>query len=275
MLEKIINIFLIPKIINNLRQIKSVGVKFYWTEGAVFCNWVDPDVLAKFIYLALQQIVRSWDHHDILSVLPEYNSSNKCSTSARLRSIAPYSGRKETAVYAADVKTGTVIRCKVFIDNISRIQIFHNSIKLDLDGLATLHVRAFDNEGIHELLLILCIYWDFCPTPLYASSIWLMLIFCCILISISCLYIIFLLLMCFLCHLFCWKLEYEQTFSKQKKATWYRICVRIAVGFILFLLSFEPDRLRQSTIHHLIIDMIVSNLTFVSSLILNLIFFIP
>ncbi|CAL5434445.1 unnamed protein product [Camellia sinensis] len=89
---------------------------------------------------------RSWDHHDILSVLPEFNSSGHCATSARLRSIAPYSGRKETAVYATDVHTGMVIRCKVYIDNFSRIQIFHNSIKLDLDGLATLHVRAFDDE---------------------------------------------------------------------------------------------------------------------------------
>lgn len=91
---------------------------------------------------------RSWDHHDILSVLPEYNSTSHCSTSARLRSVAPYSGRKETAVYATDVNTGVVIRCKVFIDKLSRIQIFHNSVKLDLDGLATLRVRAFDNEGI-------------------------------------------------------------------------------------------------------------------------------
>ena len=64
-----------------------------------------------------------------------------------IRSIATYSGRKETAVYATDVRTGVVIRCKVFIDNFSRIQIFHNSIKLDLDGLATLRVRAFDSEG--------------------------------------------------------------------------------------------------------------------------------
>uniref|UniRef100_A0A2P2KNT8 Uncharacterized protein MANES_17G112100 n=1 Tax=Rhizophora mucronata TaxID=61149 RepID=A0A2P2KNT8_RHIMU len=88
----------------------------------------------------------SWDHRDILSVLPEYNISSHCSTSARLKSIAPYSGQKETAVYATDVHSGIVIRCKVFIDNISRIQIFHNSIKLDLDGLATLRVRAFDSE---------------------------------------------------------------------------------------------------------------------------------
>lgn len=100
------------------------------------------------------KIHRSWDHHDILSVLPEYNSSNRCSTSARLRSIAPYTGRKETAVYAADARTGTVIRCKVFIDKFTRIQIFHNSVKLDLDGLATLRVRAFDTEGISKLLMI-------------------------------------------------------------------------------------------------------------------------
>ncbi|XP_020868269.1 nuclear pore complex protein GP210 [Arabidopsis lyrata subsp. lyrata] len=88
----------------------------------------------------------SWDHHDILSVIPEFNSSSRCSTSARLRSISPYSGRKETAVYGTDIQTGMVIRCKVFIDNFSRIQIFHNSIKLDLDGLSLLRVRAFDNE---------------------------------------------------------------------------------------------------------------------------------
>ncbi|XP_061357530.1 nuclear pore complex protein GP210 isoform X2 [Gastrolobium bilobum] len=106
----------------------------------------------------------SWDHHDILSVLPEYNSSSKCSTSARVRSIAPYSGRKETAVYAADVQTGIVIRCKVFIDNISRIQIFHNSIKLDLDGLATLRVRAFDSEeNVFSSIVGLQFMWNLMP----------------------------------------------------------------------------------------------------------------
>ncbi|KAL5860539.1 hypothetical protein ACOSQ4_001835 [Xanthoceras sorbifolium] len=106
----------------------------------------------------------SWDHHDILSVLPEYNSSNHCSTSARLRSIAPYSGRKETAVYATDVHSGIVIRCKVFIDIFSRIQIFHNSIKLDLDGLATLRVRAFDNEdNVFSSLVGLQFMWQLMP----------------------------------------------------------------------------------------------------------------
>lgn len=101
-------------------------------------------------------VCRSWDHHDILSVTPEFNSSSHCSTSARLRSISPYSGRKETAVYATDTQTGMVIRCKVFIDNFSRIQIFHNSIKLDLDGLSMLRVRAFDNQG-NCFLLIDCL----------------------------------------------------------------------------------------------------------------------
>ncbi|KAL2335736.1 hypothetical protein Fmac_016949 [Flemingia macrophylla] len=106
----------------------------------------------------------SWDHHDILSVVPEYNSSNKCSTSARLRSIAPYSGRKETAVYASDLQTGIVIRCKVFIDNISRIQIFHNSIKLDLEGLSTLRVRAFDSEeNVFSSLVGLQFMWNLMP----------------------------------------------------------------------------------------------------------------
>ncbi|XP_057962885.1 nuclear pore complex protein GP210 isoform X2 [Malania oleifera] len=106
----------------------------------------------------------SWDHHDILSVLPEYNLSSQCSMSARLISIAPYSGRKETAVYAADVHTGIVIRCMVFIDNISRIQIFHNSIKLDLDGLATLRVRAFDSEdNVFSSLVGLQFMWLLMP----------------------------------------------------------------------------------------------------------------
>ncbi|XP_038715182.1 nuclear pore complex protein GP210 isoform X2 [Tripterygium wilfordii] len=106
----------------------------------------------------------SWDHHDILSVVPEYNLSSHCSTSARLKSVAPYSGRKETAVYAADVHTGIVIRCKVFIDNFSRIQIFHNSIKLDLDGLATLRVRAFDSEeNVFSSLVGLQFTWQLIP----------------------------------------------------------------------------------------------------------------
>ncbi|XP_048503398.1 nuclear pore complex protein GP210 isoform X3 [Beta vulgaris subsp. vulgaris] len=106
----------------------------------------------------------SWDHHDVLSVVPEYNESNHCSTSARLRSIAPYTGRKETAVYAADVRTGTVVRCKVYIDMFSKIQIFHSSIKLDLDGLATLRVRAFDSEdNVFSSLVGLRFMWQLRP----------------------------------------------------------------------------------------------------------------
>ncbi|CAN4080170.1 unnamed protein product [Withania somnifera] len=106
----------------------------------------------------------TWDHHDILAVLPEYNVSSQCSASARLKSIAPYSGRKETAVYATDVHTGTVMRCKVYIDNFSRIQIFHSSIKLDLDGLATLRVRAFDSEeNVFSSLVGVQFMWDLMP----------------------------------------------------------------------------------------------------------------
>ncbi|KAL0377391.1 UNVERIFIED_CONTAM: Nuclear pore complex protein [Sesamum radiatum] len=109
----------------------------------------------------------SWDHHDILSVLPEFNSSSHCSMSARLKSIAPFGGRKETAVYATDLNTGMVIRCKVYIDMVSRIQIFHNSVKLDLDGLATLRVRAFDSEeNVFSSLVGLQFMWKLMPeTP--------------------------------------------------------------------------------------------------------------
>ncbi|KAL1564235.1 nuclear pore complex protein GP210-like protein [Salvia divinorum] len=106
----------------------------------------------------------SWDHHDILSVLPEFNASSRCSTSARLRSIAPYGGRKETAVYATDLNTGMVIRCKVYVDAISKIKIFHNSVKLDLDGLATLRVRAFDSEdNVFSSLVGLQFMWQLMP----------------------------------------------------------------------------------------------------------------
>ncbi|CAM8898328.1 unnamed protein product [Rhodiola kirilowii] len=106
----------------------------------------------------------SWDHHDMLSVQPEYNASTHCSTSARVKSIAPYNGRRETAIYATDVHTGLVIRCKVYIDRFSRIQIFHNSIKLDLDGLATLRVRGFDSEdNIFSSLVGLQFKWQLTP----------------------------------------------------------------------------------------------------------------
>jgi len=50
-------------------------------------------------------------------------------------------------VHATDSLTGQILRCEVFVDKISRIQIFHHSLKLDLDGLATLRIRAFDTEG--------------------------------------------------------------------------------------------------------------------------------
>lgn len=83
-----------------------------------------------------------------MSVQPEINGTAGCSTSARLTSIASYSGRKETAVYATDTKSGSVIRCEVFIDKITRIQIFHHSVKLDIGGLSTLQIRAFDDNGI-------------------------------------------------------------------------------------------------------------------------------
>ncbi|KAJ3682423.1 hypothetical protein LUZ60_014996 [Juncus effusus] len=106
----------------------------------------------------------SWDHHEILSVQPEYNSSSRCSTSARLKSIAPYSGRRETSVYATDLISGTTIRCKVFIDKISRAKIFHHAVKIDLDELAVLQIRAFDEEdNVFNSLVGLQFSWELIP----------------------------------------------------------------------------------------------------------------
>ncbi|KAL8555147.1 hypothetical protein ACS0TY_003084 [Phlomoides rotata] len=57
-----------------------------------------------------------------------------------------------------------MIRCKVYIDMISRIQIFHNSLKLDLDGLATVRVRAFDSEeNVFSSLVSLQFMWQLMP----------------------------------------------------------------------------------------------------------------
>lgn len=50
-------------------------------------------------------------------------------------------------MYATDLLTGTTIRCKVIVEMISRIQIFHRAVKIDLDELATLHIHAFDSAG--------------------------------------------------------------------------------------------------------------------------------
>ncbi|XP_074574231.1 nuclear pore complex protein GP210 [Curcuma longa] len=106
----------------------------------------------------------TWDHHDFLRVEPEYNSSSRCSTSARLISISHYSGRKETAVYATDLLTGTTIRCKVIVEMISRIQIFHRAVKIDLDELATLHIHAFDSaENEFSALVGLQFLWKLVP----------------------------------------------------------------------------------------------------------------
>ena len=73
-----------------------------------------------------------------------FDSSGDCSTSAYVTSIAPYTGRRSTSVRATDAITGQVLRCEVFVDRIASVRIFHRSLKLDLDGLATLEVRAFD-----------------------------------------------------------------------------------------------------------------------------------
>ncbi|TVU10546.1 hypothetical protein EJB05_44087, partial [Eragrostis curvula] len=113
----------------------------------------------------------SWDHHDIISVQPEYNDTSRCSTSARLSSIAPYNGRRETSVYATDTISGITIHCKVFVDKISRIRIFHHSVKIDLDEVATLRVHAFDDEeNVFSSLVGLQFLWQLMPRMLDNSS---------------------------------------------------------------------------------------------------------
>lgn len=51
-------------------------------------------------------------------------------------------------MHARDQKSGRVLRCEVVIDKISKIAIFHTVLKIDLEGLATLQIRAFDAEGM-------------------------------------------------------------------------------------------------------------------------------
>ncbi|WOG84886.1 hypothetical protein DCAR_0104071 [Daucus carota subsp. sativus] len=106
----------------------------------------------------------SCDNPDILSIVPTFDSSNECSTSSQLKSIAPFSGRKETVVYATDADTGRVHRCKVYIDDIARIELFHTSAKLDIDEFATLRVGAFDRqENMFSSLVGVQFKWQLIP----------------------------------------------------------------------------------------------------------------
>lgn len=107
----------------------------------------------------------TWDHHDIIHVNAEFNGTEGCSDSAVITSIAPYDGRRVTAVYAKDTLTGQVIRCEVFIDKVSRIRISHHSLKLDLDGLATLRIHAFDKEdNVFSSLVGVQFLWRLLPS---------------------------------------------------------------------------------------------------------------
>ncbi|KAI7979351.1 Nuclear pore complex protein GP210 [Camellia lanceoleosa] len=110
--------------------VAAFGVRLHIAD----VNILLPPKMTHFVEYRLQGsdgcFKWSWDHHDILSVLPEFNSSGHCTTSERLRSIAPYSGRKETAVYATDVLTGMM-------------------------GLL-LHVHAFDDEVNISFFIGLC-----------------------------------------------------------------------------------------------------------------------
>ena len=109
---------------------------------------------------------RSWDHHDLISVEPIYNtsashpisSSSHCSTGAIISSIAPYSGqRRSTAVMATDEVTGMLRRCEVRIDRISKIVIGHRSLDISLEEIETLQVLAFDDNS--EFFMVALTEW--------------------------------------------------------------------------------------------------------------------
>eukprot|EP00897_Mesotaenium_endlicherianum_P004984 jgi/Mesen1/4513/ME000023S03889 len=108
----------------------------------------------------------SWDHHDLISVEPLFDSpaDPACSTGALVASVAPYQGRRATAIRATDALTGRALRCEVFVDRIASVRIFHRSLKLDLDGLATLEVQGFDAEDdTFSSLAGLEFAWDLKP----------------------------------------------------------------------------------------------------------------
>ncbi|RRT78836.1 hypothetical protein GW17_00036255 [Ensete ventricosum] len=155
-----LNVLLPPRMTHSVEyRLQGSGGCFAWYSLSLRSySSLDPAQLPRsstflltfFLSLICSNLRRpvSWDHHDVLRVQPEYNVSSRCSTSARLISISRYSGRKETVVYATDLHSDITIRCKVIVDAISRIQIFHHAVKIDLDELSTLRIRAFDSEGI-------------------------------------------------------------------------------------------------------------------------------
>mgnify|MGYP006889377419 CR=1 FL=1 len=87
-----------------------------------------------------------WDHHDLIHVQPEFGGTESCSENAVITSIASYTGRRATAVYARDTVTGQVIRCEVFIDKVSSIKISHTHfLACHLD-----HFENIDRKPIVE-----------------------------------------------------------------------------------------------------------------------------
>lgn len=109
---------------------------------------IQPFLTRIFALLVFWKFCRSWDRHDILSVIPEYKASSDCSTSALVRSVAPYSGRMETAVHANNTKTGEETRYEVLVDKFSRIGIFRNYGTLDVGDIVKLQVLAYDDDGM-------------------------------------------------------------------------------------------------------------------------------
>eukprot|EP00850_Spirogloea_muscicola_P014604 SM000106S13952 [mRNA] locus=s106:116539:129097:- [translate_table: standard] len=114
---------------------------------------------------------RAWDDHDLISLEPEASShaapgnhDGPCFSSAMVKSIAPYAGRRTTSVRATDATTGVVLQCQVSLDTPAQLRIFHHSTKIDLGSFASLQALAFDSEdNVFSSLVGVQFLWELYP----------------------------------------------------------------------------------------------------------------
>ncbi|KAK3252233.1 hypothetical protein CYMTET_38475 [Cymbomonas tetramitiformis] len=90
-----------------------------------------------------------WISHDsdLVEVTAVYNATAGCSTSATVRSVAEYVGRRSTIITAREAETGEEVKCKVDIDQITSIQVMHHSLELHVGNRGDLFIQAYDKEG--------------------------------------------------------------------------------------------------------------------------------
>eukprot|EP00850_Spirogloea_muscicola_P018159 SM000163S02327 [mRNA] locus=s163:227464:241100:+ [translate_table: standard] len=119
----------------------------------------------------LMALHRAWDDHDLISLEPEASShfapgnhGGPCFSSAIVKSIAQYAGRRSTSVRAMDATTGVVLQCQVSVDTPAQLRIFHHSTKIDLGSFASLQALAFDSEdNVFSSLVGVQFLWELYP----------------------------------------------------------------------------------------------------------------